>query len=164
MNSRPQRRPELVEDAAFLFELYARSRQSELAAAGWNPAAWRDFLQVQFRCRESEYRAAFETAQFQIIQMDDLPVGRIVVHRAGQEIHIVDLALLPAYCGSGIGTTLISELQKEATSSSKRLRLEIVDGNPVVRFYQRLGFRSVGRLGAHEILEWSPQSVSGGFD
>jgi GNAT superfamily N-acetyltransferase len=52
------------------------------------------------------------------------PAGRrLYVAREGDEIRIIDIALLPDYCNRGIGTTLLRGLQSEAAAAGKpRLR------------------------------------------
>jgi hypothetical protein len=51
------------------------------------------------------------------------PAGQRDVMRAGEEIRIADIALLPACCNRGVGTTLLRGLQSEAAAAGKpRLR------------------------------------------
>jgi GNAT superfamily N-acetyltransferase len=52
-----------------------------------------------------------------------MPAGPRYVMRAGDEIRIIDIALLPEYCNRGIGTALLRGLQSEAAAAGKpRLR------------------------------------------
>jgi hypothetical protein len=64
--------------------------------------------------------------------------------RAGEEIRIVDIALLPACCNRGVGTTLLRGLQSEAAAAGKpRLRAS--------RFRLRQGYsgQDGGQAAAH---------------
>ena len=50
------------------------------------------------------------------------PVGRLYVARWSDEIRIVDIALLPAFCNRGLGTTLVRALQAEAAARTRASR------------------------------------------
>jgi Acetyltransferase (GNAT) domain len=74
--------------------------------------------------------------------------------RAGEEIRIVDIALLPAYCNRGVGTTLLRGLQSEAAAAGKPLRIHVERFNPALRLYERLGFRPIEDKGVYLFMEW----------
>ena len=46
---------------------------------------------------------------FNIILLNQQPVGRIVISRGDIEFRVVDMALLPAFRGRGIGTFLLGD-------------------------------------------------------
>ena len=79
----------------------------------------------------------------------------IVANRWSDEIRIVDIALLPAYCNRGLGTTLVRALQAEAAASGKPLRIHVERFNPALRLYERLGFRQIEDKGVYLFLEWT---------
>ncbi|MDB6053816.1 MAG: GCN5-like N-acetyltransferase, partial [Verrucomicrobiales bacterium] len=99
-------RPEGPQDEGFLFELYASTRQEELEAWGWPPEMRRDFLTLQFKASQGHHRA-FPEAEFQIVMLDGINAGRVVVNRTRAELQLVDMALLPQYRNAGIGTALL---------------------------------------------------------
>jgi ribosomal protein S18 acetylase RimI-like enzyme len=98
--------------------------------------------------------ASITDASFDLILLDGQPVGRLYVARWSDEIRIVDIALLPAYCNRGLGTTLVRALQGEAAASGKPLRIHVERFNPALRLYERLGFRLVEDRGVYLFLEW----------
>ena len=119
-------RPESAEDEPLLFELYAASREAELAATGWDPGTRSAFFQMQFRAQRQGYRSMFPQAAFSIIQIDGRPVGRIVVHRAEGQIRVVDIALQVTYQGQGLGTQLLRDLCAEASAAGKAVHLHVL--------------------------------------
>jgi ribosomal protein S18 acetylase RimI-like enzyme len=142
------------DDEAFLRSLYASTRQEEIAAWGWPAAQGEAFLQMQFRAQHAGYVAAYPGAQHDLILEDGQPVGRLYVWRKGDELRLVDISLLPATRGRGIGTALIRQLVAEAAAQGKRLCLQVVTTNRARRLYLRLGFRRTGGNAVYDEMEW----------
>jgi ribosomal protein S18 acetylase RimI-like enzyme len=147
-------RPEGPADEPFLLQVYAGTRQEELAATGWPVEMQEVFLTMQFNAQQQGYRTAFPRAEFAIILLRDEAIGRIIIDRAENELRVVDIALLPAHRGRGIGTALVQNLQREAAAAQKPVRLSVVKGQRADRMYQRLGFQKTGEDGARDQLEW----------
>ena len=151
-------RPEQSQDEAFLFELYASTRQEELDNWGWLPEMRSAFLTMQFKASQG-YHNAFPDAEFQIVQLDGANVGRMIVHRTREELHLVDIALLPRHRNTGIGSALLQRIFGEAAATKKPVGLKVLKGSRAVRFYQRLGFVKTGETGLHLEMEWRAPSV-----
>ncbi|MCA1852145.1 MAG: GNAT family N-acetyltransferase [Beggiatoa sp.] len=49
----------------------------------------------------------------------DRPAGRLYVNDGAEEIRLMDLALLPAYRGQGIGSSLLDALLAEGQQAQK---------------------------------------------
>ncbi len=146
-------RPEQPEDGAFLFELYGTTRQEELDAWGWPPEARAAFLTMQFRASQGRHHA-LPNAEFQIVMLDGVNAGRLIVHRTKEALHLEDIALLPQHRGAGYGTALLRRLFGEAAASGKPLRLSVLRGNRAARLYERLGFVKTGETELHLEMEW----------
>ena len=149
-------RPARAEDAPFLRRLYASTREDELSALAWNPGQRETFLTLQVDAQERHYRAHYRHAQFDVIEREGMPVGRLVVDRSARAIHVVDIALLPAQRGAGIGSALLRELQGEAAARGSAVTLRVVQTNPALRLYARLGFREVDKDEIYVGMEWYP--------
>lgn len=144
------------DDDAFLFDLYATTREAELDAWGWNAAERDSFLTLQFGAQSRAYECKFPAADHHIILERDVPIGRIIVHRGEEEIRLVDVTLLPAHQGAGIGTDLIRGLLEEADGARKPLRLHVLKGNSAVRLYERMGFVAIGDSDPYVEMEKRP--------
>jgi ribosomal protein S18 acetylase RimI-like enzyme len=147
-------RPATADDDRFLEEIYAGTRAAELASVPWTDDQKAAFLHMQFAAQAQYYREHYPDTSFDVIVLDDQPVGRLYVARWTREIRIVDIALLPECCNRGIGTTLIRELQAEAQAASKPLRIHVERFNPALRLYDRLGFRLIEDKGVYLFLGW----------
>jgi ribosomal protein S18 acetylase RimI-like enzyme len=97
----------------------------------------------------------FSGADFSIVEQGDGPIGRIAVDRRDDTcLHLVDIALLPAWRGRGIGAALIKDLI--AAAGSRPVTLHVITENPARRLYQRLGFHEVEPHGMHVLMRYLP--------
>jgi GNAT superfamily N-acetyltransferase len=151
-------RPIGPDDRPFLLAVYASTRESEVAAVGWDAAQKAAFVRMQFDAQHAHYQQHYPGASFDIILVNDQPAGRLYVMRAGEEIRIVDIALTPEYCNRGIGSTLLRTLQSEAADAGKPLRIHVERFNPALRLYERLGFRPIADRGVYLFMEWRGES------
>jgi ribosomal protein S18 acetylase RimI-like enzyme len=149
-------RPIVEADRPFLLDLYASTRESELAPVPWPPEAKRAFLAQQFAAQHNYYHEVYKDSDFLLILHGDDSIGRIYVHRMPGKICVVDIALLPQHCGQGIGTALLTELIDEARATSCEINLHVEPNNPAQRLYARLGFELVEHRGAYDYLVLPP--------
>jgi len=149
-------RPEKPADRDFLFEVYASTRHEELDLTGWDQNTRLAFLTQQFTAMCAGYRNMFPSAEFSIILLEDDAIGRMVVDRAGAEIRVVDLALLPAQRNKGMGTLLMQQVCAEAAAAGKPVRLCVLKQNQAIAWYERLGFAKIRDVGLYDEMEWRP--------
>ena len=150
-------RPVTASDDEFLLSLYASTREDELAQAEWAEGQKEMFLRWQFDLQRREYDARFPDASYNVILVDQQPVGRIWVGSDDEQIRLLDIALLREFQNRGIGTALLQRLKNQAANGSKALRhMVFVLNNNAERFYERLGFKRIEDLGAYKHMEWRP--------
>jgi ribosomal protein S18 acetylase RimI-like enzyme len=155
-------RPALPQDRAFLFQVYAGTREAELAQTGWTAEQRQAFLEMQFTAQQTDYTARFPDAEHTIILVDGNPVGRIWVGRWEDEIRLLDIALLPWRRNAGTGTVLLKRLQREAEEAGKPLRHSVYKMNEAaLRFYERLGFTVIEDFETYVLMEWLPHPPGG---
>jgi ribosomal protein S18 acetylase RimI-like enzyme len=152
-------------DDTFLFELYASTRE-DIAALGLGETRRESLMRVQWMAQRNGYRMRFPNAEHQLVLVDGRQVGRLWVAREPGELRLVDLSLLPAHRGAGVGTALLRSLQEEASLAGKPLRLSVARDNPARRLYERLGFTPTAgavanTTGPYLTLEWIPPRRQG---
>ena len=113
------------------------------------------FCRMQFNAQTADYQRNYPDASFQIIERNGVAAGRLLVLRADEKIHVIDIALLPEHRGAGIGTKFLRELQDEAKAAGKPLSIHVERFNPARRLYDRLGFQQVEEKGVYLLLQWS---------
>ncbi len=145
-----------VDDTEFLVSVYAGTRTDELAMTEWDDSQKADFCRMQFVAQDSHYRQHYPKAEYNVIEVEGIAVGRLYVDRWSREIRIMDIAILPQHRGKGIGTHLLQRLQTEAAEANKSLTIHVERFNPALLLYQRLGFQPIEDKGVYLLLEWSP--------
>lgn len=149
-------RAECGDDEAFAFRLFVESRARSFAHIALEPAQRDALLHQQFKLQTAHYRHRFPAASFSIVEWGGAPIGRLYVDRTAPSMHVIDVALLQAWRGHGIGGRLLGELLAEAGETGRGLSLHVERENPAQRLYLRLGFRLVGDDGVYLQMEWRP--------
>ncbi|HMJ95123.1 MAG TPA: GNAT family N-acetyltransferase [Thermoleophilaceae bacterium] len=153
---RPQLRPAAEADRSFFLEVYASTRADELALVPWDDATKRAFVEQQFAAQESHYTRHYPGASVEVIQVDGVRAGRLFVDREELDVHIVDISLLPAFRGQGIGSALLGDLIGEAESSGRVLSIHVDAANRARSLYDRLGFELVADEGIYLKMSRAP--------
>src|SRR5512147_3216332 len=122
-------RPVRDNDAELLFAIYASTRAEELAQVGWDDAQKERFLRMQFEAQRRSYASGYPGAEFQIILADGQPAGRLFVHRREREIRVMDITLLPAFRGRGIGTALLNDILGEGERTARIVTIHVESFN-----------------------------------
>ncbi len=149
-------RPARPEDKESLLRVYASTRADEMSIVPWTDAQKDDFVRMQFHAQHVHYTTHYPDAEFSIIVKDDQDIGRIYIDRRGDEIRIVDIALLPDFRRSGIGTGLIRQILDEGDATGKPVRIHVERFNSALRLYERLGFNVIRDAGVYFLMEYRP--------
>jgi ribosomal protein S18 acetylase RimI-like enzyme len=145
-----------IEDAdlPFLYDVYASSRTEELALVPWSEQQKADFLDMQFRAQHLHYQTYYPRADWLVVLRGVEKLGRVYLDRHAREICVIDIAILPAHRGQGLGTALLRDILDEARAAAKPVSIHVEKFNPAMRLYQRLGFAKVEDKGVYDRLRW----------
>lgn len=135
-------RPETDADRGLLEALFADLRAAELSLLP-DESMRRAFVCQQVDARERGWRGAWPDADRLVLVVTDEPVGRLLVDEAADGTTVVDIALLPAHRGRGIGTAVLDAVLARADERCAPCELSVDRGNPAKRLYERLGFVEV---------------------
>jgi ribosomal protein S18 acetylase RimI-like enzyme len=139
-------RPALPVDLDFEHFLYASTRD-DLRPLG--PEVFDGLVGMQFRAQSMSIRLNHPDAERKIVLVDDTPVGRLIIDGTGDEIEVIDVALLPQYRGNGIGTSVLRGVLAQADRMGRAMRLHVEKQSRAVRLYERLGFVISGEVGMY---------------
>lgn len=95
-------------------------------------------------------RRHYPHGRFDIVLSAQTAIGRVYHDWSGEEARVIDIALLPAYRGAGIGTRLIHAILAQAARRGIALELYVEFDNPVSALYRRLGFECAGESGVYQ--------------
>ncbi len=153
INTEVSLRPIRDEDREFLFRVYAGTREEELAPVPWTSEQKEAFLRSQFDAQHAYYQEHYAGADFQVVEVDGAPIGRLYLARWKREHRIVDIAILPPHRNRGLGSGLLRDIIAEADRVGKPVSIHVEMHNPVRRLYDRLGFVPVEERGMYLLME-----------
>lgn len=154
IHSRIALRPSTGEDEPFLRKVYACTRAEELSLVDWSDEQKAAFLDLQFRAQHTHYHETMPAASYDLILEDNVAVGRLYADSRPDEVHIIDVALLPQHRNRGIGGHLIRRIMEEASTNSQSVSLYVEVFNRARQLYGRLGFREVRTEGIYILMSW----------
>lgn len=128
------------DDLPFVAALYATTRAEEVASTGWPAEMQAAFLDQQHRAQHGHYRATWPDGEWLLIERGGEPIGRLYLAEAGGMRLLVDISLLPAARGAGLGTAILTDL---LAGETRPVQLHVERYNPALRLYERLGFELV---------------------
>lgn len=146
------------EDRDFLLRVYASTREAELEHVPFTPEQKASFYEHQFTAQSLHYEKHYFDTTFDVILAGGEPVGRLIVGRWHDQVRIVDIAILSAFRGQGIGTQVLAPVLTEAEARGVPATIHVERFNPARELYRRLGFvqRSEDDNGVHLLLERRP--------
>lgn len=127
-------------DAAWMRDLYFRSRTPEFAVVGLRDDALTTLLGQQFEAQRQAMAGEFPHADHFVITRDDAPVGRLVLAENDAAIHVADILVDVSQRGAGVGTAALREVLNRADATARAVTLRVDPHNPARRLYERLGF------------------------
>ncbi len=139
-------RPATADDVDDLWTLHRDTMQAYVDQTwGWDE----DWQAAHFRDR-------FDPTDQYIILLGTEAVGMIKLAQHPDHIFLAVIEISPAHQGQGIGSTLITQVQREAAADGRTVRLRVLNVNPARRLYERLGFRVTEVNDTHTTMEWQP--------
>jgi ribosomal protein S18 acetylase RimI-like enzyme len=147
-------RPAADTDAGFAQALYASTRE-DLCQLPLPPAQLAQLVAMQQRMHEAGQRSAYPNAELMILEHAGSAAGRVVLDTTGSDWRLVELALLPAMRGRGLGAALLAALQERARAHGASIGLAVLRSNAAaLRLYRRAGFVIEGGNDMQHQMVW----------
>ncbi|MGO4701979.1 GNAT family N-acetyltransferase [Dyella sp. 2RAB6] len=149
------------DDLPFFRLLYADIRAAELAFTPWPDAVRQSFLDSQFVLQHQHYTAHYQPADYLVIEDGGEPIGRLYVYCNEHEANVIDIALLSATRGRGIGSALLRLVQQAAQHGGlPSVVLHVEHRNSGARrLYERMGFALEEDIGSHLRMRWMAAAI-----
>ena len=125
-------------------------------------AATKDFLlRAQFRSMMATYRQDYPDARWEVVELMDEPIGRLVTDVCESCVTYVDIALLPSAQGRGLATRLMIQALEEPRRLGLPVRVNVLEGNVAsLKLCQRIGFVRLDEIPPFVRLEWRGSRAS----
>lgn len=139
--------------------LYESTREEEMKHFPFDELQKKEFLDQQFGAQYQHYQLHYPTCERNIIERDGQPIGRLWIDEWRDQIRLVDIALMPEWRGSGLGSTLVLEVLDRGAKAGKPVTIHVEGFNPALRMYQRMGFEHVDTNGVYYLMNWTPPNA-----
>jgi ribosomal protein S18 acetylase RimI-like enzyme len=131
-------------DSKFLFQLFSEIKTAELNANAWPESMRNQLILMQYNGYEQMIKSEYPNAEDYVIIADNKKTGRLQLEVDDSSIRIINISLLPAFHGNGIGTKIIKDVLAQADLKNKPVYLEVDKVNQAFTLYKRLGFNICG--------------------
>ena len=153
----PRLRDAVESDRPFLLALYASTREEELALTGWPPELRQAFVRMQYDAQHADYTRRFPGSPCRVMESGQGAVGRLWLGRDEAGLHVLDIALIPALRGCGLGGACLRRVLDDAREHWLPVHLHVLAHNPARRLYERLGFVATGEDDLRVAMTWTPE-------
>jgi ribosomal protein S18 acetylase RimI-like enzyme len=128
-------------------------------ARGVHHQAYRDVVERQFgRWIDAEqdqfFAKAWDASRYDILLCDGEPCGYTSIEERDVAVIVRELVVLPAFQGRGVGSTILRNSIERARGRGIPVHLGVLHQNRAQELYRRLGFREIGRMATHFLMEW----------
>lgn len=127
-------------DRAPITEFYRQVRAPEFTALPWPPEHLHTLLDQQQALQRRHYESAYAQQVELLVKSEQTVQGRIWLARLPGLVRIIEIVMLPARRGQGLGTDILRAIQRTAASDRLNVDLHVRGDNPAVALYTRLGF------------------------
>lgn len=112
-------------------------------------AAEFDLIHAVFGWDEKQQRIIHQDewheARPRIVEYSGNPVGSYLLQDKGDHFYFGRFFLLPTFHNKGIGSQLLAQCTALADHQQKPIKLCYLQGSPVARLYQRMGFEIIAQ-------------------
>ena len=133
-------------DKSWLYDLYCETMKPYIEATwGWNES-----FQLQV------FGNNLEPTRWQIVNDGQHDVGGFVLKEEADHFCLEMIIITPTYQKNGIGRVIVNLIKQHASEDQLPIRLSIIKANPLIPFYQKLGFRQYDEDTDFYKFEWHP--------
>lgn len=142
-------------DRQFLDDLFHDTRSFIYEFSGAEDDYKRMVVEHQHSIRNTGYETTYPNAFDFIVEDAGTRVGRIQLDFANDVVHIIDVALISAARGKGIGEAVLRGIQRTATATGANVTLTCRHDNMLARqLYDKIGFELLERFPDADRMIW----------
>ena len=152
-------RPCGATDDGFCLDVFSDVRKELLGMAALPDAAVASIMRMQYLAQLRDYGLRWPQSQACVIEWVEggapLAVGRLWFAREALAIQLLDIAVLRAYRGRGIGQACLRRLQALARRMRLPIHLQVQSHARARRLYERMGFAGpIDAASLDQFMSW----------
>ncbi len=152
-------RPALPSDEDFFLALY-RSTRDDLLGLLADPRYIDGIVAMQRQMQVAGYRSSYPEALYEVLELDGVPVGRLVTASVPGATRVVDIAVMLDARGRGVAGEALRRLQRQAAQDGRDLTLAVLtDNHGARRLYAALGFTVETEEQVRLQMRWRPRGT-----
>lgn len=102
-------------------------------------------LEAEAAYDEATWRARVGRGRMVVAYLEEQPVGMAGTMEPEPGVHqVVSMWVAPEARGQGVGSLVLDDVVAAAKAVGARVRLQVAEGNPARRLYERAGFVDTG--------------------
>lgn len=148
-------RPRTDNDTDFLVELYETSREEEMQYIEWKNDEERiKFFRQQYNAQHLHFDSNYDNLDYDILVYNNQDIGRLVLHRTPENLHCLDVIIIPSFRKMGIGTIIMERIEEEVKQKKITATLYFEKTKPYLEsIYSKYGFVTIEDLGTHKFMK-----------
>lgn len=104
--------------------------------------------------QRKDFEMYYNPVNNKIITCNNSDIGILETSEDNDEIHIIEIAILPEYQGNSIGTSVLKQIIDNSKATDKRVKIGCFKINrEAKKLYIKLGFKQIEETLTHYILE-----------
>lgn len=142
-------------DIDFLLSLYETSREEEMQHINWKNDAERTFFfRHQYNAQQMHFDSNYDNLTYDILVYDNEDIGRLVLNRTPENIHCIDIIIMPHFRKMGIGSIVMQWIEDELNKKNSTATLFFEKTKPhLEEIYEKYGFVTIEDLGTHKYMK-----------
>jgi ribosomal protein S18 acetylase RimI-like enzyme len=101
-------------------------------------------------------RKSWLAKEVSIITEDGADIGWLQITSRADAVYVSQIFVAPAQQGRGIGRKMLEQVIDEAGAAGKAVALSVLNTNPAVRLYKRLGFYVLHEAEGYYLMRRAP--------
>lgn len=101
----------------------------------------RDYVAINYPWDSNLFIKNFHYDDYSIVQNRQEIIGFLKIVSEENALYLGEIQIKHTYQNQGIGTKILQYLIDDNRLSCRRIWLQVLKGNPAIRFYSRLGFK-----------------------